>query len=169
MLALSDSYEAGATFSECRKYRYRLWRVWGDPTNRLAVVSLNPSTADEFVDDPTVRRDIGFAKLWGFGALDKLNMFAWRSTDPAGLLVPDDPVGPSNNKYIIETAHAASRVVMAWGSHAKIRALLEPRAREVVAMLRACVGSELGTFGRNANGQPKHPLYLAKTTPFVRE
>jgi hypothetical protein len=78
-----SSRSAGATFSKDRRYRYRLWRSWGDPELRCVFVGLNPSTADESNDDPTIRKCVGFAKLWGFGAVDVVNLFAFRSTDPA--------------------------------------------------------------------------------------
>jgi hypothetical protein len=169
MLTTADSWKSGATLSPCRRYRYRLWREWGDPAQRVAFVMLNPSTADETEDDPTIRRCIDFAKRWGAGALDVVNLFALRSTEPAGLLESLDPVGPENNAHVVLVAGNATRVVMAWGSHRKIRKLLDPRAYEVAQLLPLVVKPprDLGTLGRNDDGAPKHPLYLPKFTSFV--
>jgi hypothetical protein len=62
-----------------KTWRYELRRVW-DPTRGLvAFIGLNPSTADETHDDPTVRRCIGFARCWDFGGLIMLNAFAFQS------------------------------------------------------------------------------------------
>src|SRR5205823_6070189 len=75
-----------------------------------------PSTADEWDDDPTARRCIGFAQNWGFGALALVNLFAYRSTEPAGLLQAEDPVGPANDTHILASARTATRIVLAWGA-----------------------------------------------------
>lgn len=52
--------EKGAQFSDCRMYRYALWRVWAQGDGCITFIGLNPSTADENKDDPTIRRCIGF-------------------------------------------------------------------------------------------------------------
>ncbi len=167
----------GATFSPCRRWRYALWREWGDPSRRVAFIGLNPSTADETEDDPTMRRCIAFARDWGFGAFDMLNLFAWRSTDPLGLLSAPEPVGPDNDRHLRAVMDRASRIVIAWGSHRKggLPAIIADRVRVVQPMLRAhgIVGAalgpiEVGHLGLNADGNPKHPLYLPAITPFER-
>lgn len=157
----------GATFSQDLRYRYRLWREWGDVTRRMVVISLNPSTADETHDDPTVRKDIGFAKRWGFGALDKLNLFAWRSTDSRGLLGQDDPVGAGNDMAIMRALSTASRVVLAWGRHDHLKAILPARVAVVRAIVQEYARCEVGTIGKpNSDGSPKHPLYISYVTEF---
>ncbi len=83
--------ESGAHLSPCRQYRYRLWRDWDPGAGRCVFVGLNPSTADEHTDDPTIRKCVGFAKRWGFGAIDMVNLFAYRSTSPKGLLTQECP------------------------------------------------------------------------------
>jgi hypothetical protein len=174
-LTTVEGWRTGATFSPCRRYRYRLWREWGDPSHRCAFVGLNPSNAGEDEDDPTVRREVDFARRWGFGAYDKVNLWPLVSTDPHGLHI----MGPEtravmdaeNNAHIILVASRATRIVMAWGQHDFLREILEPRAAEVESLLVASVAPprELGTLGRNknGNGQPRHPLYLPKYTSFV--
>lgn len=158
----------GATFSPCRKYRYHLWRCWGDSARRVVFIGLNPSTADESQDDPTIRRCIDFARRWEFGALDMLNVYGWRSTDPRALLDVEEPVGPENDVTIARVVRTAGRTVMAWGSHAMLKRILAPRAIELRRDLEGMELHELGHLGRNADGQPKHPLYLPAVTPFWR-
>jgi hypothetical protein len=51
----------------------------------VCFVLLNPSTADETREDPTVRRCIGFARSLGYGALEVVNLYAYVATDPAEL------------------------------------------------------------------------------------
>src|SRR5687768_16866498 len=114
----------GARFSACRTYRFELWRIWDEDGPKLNVIGLNPSTADENLDDPTIRRCIGFARDWGFGGLVMTNLFAYRSTDPKGLAAVDDPVGP-NNDYHLEIAACSGTPLAAWGAH--------PLARERAA------------------------------------
>jgi hypothetical protein len=162
-------WQTGATFSESDVYRYKLWRNWAGGGHIVVFVSLNPSTADAYEDDPTVRRDIGFAQDWGFGGMIKLNLFAYRSTDPFGLLSVDDPVGPDNDKAIVDVVSLVRRVVLAWGSHgspAHLGALVAKRAAAVREMVLAHASGEVGDLGVNADGQPRHPLYLPKATRF---
>jgi hypothetical protein len=85
---------SGADFSPCRTWRYKLSRRWSLTGPMIAFVGLNPSTADEIDDDPTVRRCIGFARRWGFSGMYMLNVFAYRSTNPRELRTATDPVGP---------------------------------------------------------------------------
>lgn len=173
-----------AIFSPCRLYRYELHRRWGSGDTCLFVM-LNPSTADEEQDDPTIRRCLGFAKKWGFGALAIGNAFAWRSTDPDGLRGVTDPVGPDNDEALRRMACAASRIVVGWGANAsavdpgraeRVARLLDQapgRALDEVRGLARAAGVEEKTarpiwcLGVNGDGSPKHPLYLAAGTPIV--
>ena len=86
--------EKGARFSESRTHRYALWRIWEKGAPMVMFVGLNPSTADETQDDPTIRRCIDFAKRWGYGGLYMLNIFAFRATNPKDMKAAADPVGP---------------------------------------------------------------------------
>jgi hypothetical protein len=165
--ALPSEFDAGATFSPCRRYRYLLWRSWGDGQRRCSFVGLNPSTADETHDDPTIRKCIGFAKRWGFGALDIVNLFAWRSTDPDELLLADDPVGPANDDALRAAFREASRIVHAWGSHGRhVYELVEHR-REAAGFPQSLASAEVGNLGRCKNGAPRHPLMLSYVTIFT--
>ena len=158
--------DAGADFSPCEKYRYSLYRVWDPTLPRVAFCGLNPSTASATADDPTIRKCITLARLWGFGTFTMLNLFGWRSTDPDGLLGLVDPVGPDNDAAIVRVCMASTRVVMAWGRFSKQRHIVGPRAF-VVRRLLLDPTSELGHLGLNGDGSPKHPLFLKGTTPFT--
>lgn len=154
---------AWAKFSPCRTYRYELFRkVSGDGDKTLTVVMLNPSTADDSRDDPTIRRVIGFARDWGFYAVRVLNLFALRSTDPKVMLAADDPVGPENDRYIAnalaESIAQRAPVLAAWGTHGGHRG----RAFHVVH--RLVDGVDWQCLGQTHSGQPKHPLYIPKNT-----
>ncbi len=149
----------GASFSPCRKYRYALWRIWDESKPFLVGLCLNPSTADENFDDPTVAGMVKRARAWGYGGLVMLNIFAWRSTDPKGLLIPADPVGPDNDFAIMCWAFPLDepprKIICAWGSSSK---LVPARAAAVLAMLRKH-GADLN-YLRMGKTQPWHPLYL---------
>jgi hypothetical protein len=159
--------ERGATLSPCRRYRYRLWRAWGDRASRCVFVGLNPSTADESSDDPTIRKCIGFATRWGFGAVDVVNLFAWRSTKPDGLLgAAPAHVGDDNDRALAATFRSAQRVVWAWGAHdERVRRLVQARL-ETDDWRRATRGVIGGTLGATKNGSPRHPLMTAYAIPF---
>jgi Uncharacterized protein conserved in bacteria len=105
-----------AVYSPCEKYRYHLSRSWGGgPT--VVFIGLNPSTATENVNDPTVTRCIGYAKRWGFGGFIMLNAYALRSTDPKGLWTVDDPAGPECDEFLRGGISNASRIICCWGAN----------------------------------------------------
>ena len=141
-----------AIFSPCRTWRYRLERRWGEGP-LVAFILLNPSTADETMDDPTIRRCIGYAKTWGYGGLVVGNIFALRSTDPKVLQSADDPVGPENDEHLLAIAESASVVICGWGAHGKIAG----RGHEVMKLLQAHRPKYLKM---TKLGAPQHPLYL---------
>lgn len=141
----------GALFSPCRKYRYALFRAWEPAKGFVMFVGLNPSTADETVDDPTIRRCIAFAQAWGYGGLCMANLFAFRATEPADMKKAPDPVGPENDGYLQSLSLAADVVVAAWGVHGTHRG----RDTQVRAML-----PNLHYLRLTKDGHPGHPLYL---------
>lgn len=104
----------GALISECGLYRYRLWRRWGIGPHATWIM-LNPSTADADLDDPTIRRCIGFARAWGFSAIEVVNLFALRATNPRELGRSADPIGPDNDRHLSEAGRAAELRIAAWG------------------------------------------------------
>lgn len=143
-----------AVYSPCERYRYALTREWGGG-GRVAFVMLNPSTATEVQNDPTVERCERRARALGFGGFRVVNIFAWRSTDPKALYRADDPVGPANDDAIRAAADWAGMVVCAWGTHG---AHLGRGA--AVAALLGCGGRALHHLGLTKAGAPRHPLYV---------
>ena len=145
------------TLSPCRTYRYTLWRHWVVGSDYAMFVCLNPSTADETEDDPTLRRCVAYAKNWGFAAVCMTNLFAYRATRPADMRLADEPIGPDNNRHLRVMAKRASVVVAAWGNNGAYRG----RDQEVRRLLR-----DLHYLRLTSKGQPAHPLYLpAELTP----
>lgn len=144
----------GAVLDPTYTYRYSLWRRWDVSLPAVLFIMLNPSTADENEDDPTIRRCIGFAKDWGFGALEVRNLFAYRATDPKELKQCIDSIGPDNDKHILEAAQAADKIILAWGVHG----VLKKRNREVYKILAPYMPECLDITN---GGHPKHPLYIA--------
>lgn len=119
-------------------------------------VMLNPSTATEVQNDPTVERCERRARALGFGAFQVTNIFAWRDTDPRNMRAASDPIGPANNAAILDGASWADQIIAAWGTHG---AHLN-RGPEVEEILRAA-GHQLYHLGLSKDGHPKHPLYIA--------
>ncbi|WP_434289979.1 DUF1643 domain-containing protein [Celeribacter sp. SCSIO 80788] len=147
-----------AVYSDCERYRYSLVRVW-EPAGRKALfVMLNPSTATEVQNDPTVERCERRARALGFGSFCVTNIFAWRDTDPKKMRAASDPVGPENDSAIHDWALWADQVVCAWGTHG---AHLD-RGAHVERILRG-TGRDLYHLGLSKAGHPKHPLYIAYT------
>ncbi|MCY1008546.1 DUF1643 domain-containing protein [Nannocystis pusilla] len=162
---LGSSGRPLATWSPDKAYRYTLRRVWhtplvaeGDP-RELAWLMLNPSTADEFASDATIRRCIGFSQREGFDELVVVNVYALRSTDPRGLWRAADPVGPHNDSAIAEVLARVQLVVCAWGANAR-----PDRLCRIGELLRP-VAARVRCLGTTQGGAPLHPLRLPKDTP----
>ena len=160
----------GAVFSPCRRWRYSLWRVWDHDARRLVVIGLNPSTADENLDDPTIRRCIGYAKQWDLGGLLMLNIFGFRATAPKDMLAADDPVGPDNQDAFTDAVCAlagrpAPFVLCAWGAHG---AYMDQD--ETALGWLAMPDITPHCLGLTKDGLPRHPLYMSKyALPFPYE
>lgn len=140
-----------ATLSPCGRYRYTLSRVWNDSLPKVMFIGLNPSTADDKEDDPTIAKCIRFAKNWGFGSLTMMNLFAFRATDPDVMKAAEDPVGSANDDVLLSVAFNADLIVAAWGVHGTHLG----RSAEVKAMF-----PELHYIKLTKAGHPGHPLYL---------
>ena len=158
-----DEVKSDAYISADQKYRYWLLRVWDSHLPIVANIGVNPSTAAHKTNDPTIRKDIGFTKRLGFGGLLKLNICAYRATDPRELRKAVDPVGEENSvqhllKYIAE--FKATRVIAAWGKNGNY---FVGRCEAVVREI-----PELYCFGKNGDGTPCHTLMLPYSTRLER-
>ncbi len=142
-----------ALFDATRQYRYRLWREWDAVAPRVGFVMLNPSQADETVNDPTIRRCVGFARSWGYGAVEVVNLFAYRTPHPKHLRQVGDPIGQDNDRTLIEFAQRVDRIILAWGNWGT----LHSRDQQAIALFSV---ADLYCFGVTKQGQPMHPLYL---------
>jgi hypothetical protein len=147
--------DSSAVYSPCSRYRYLLTRIWDAEGPRALFVLLNPSTATEQQNDPTVERCERRARALGAGAFRVTNIFAFRATDPQVMRAAPDPVGPGNDAAIAESALWADRILCAWGTHGAHRG----RGRAVEALLRA-TGRPLWHLGLTQDGMPRHPLYV---------
>tara|TARA_B100000945_G_scaffold288692_1_gene261220 strand:- start:3915 stop:4400 length:486 start_codon:yes stop_codon:yes gene_type:complete len=149
---------SGAIFSDCRKYRYALWRIWEGKKSNAMIIGLNPSAADEEANDRTIRRCISFASSWGYGGVYVTNLFGFIATSPNELLAYQDPVGKENDLWVNEMAKKVAIKVAAWGNHGKFL----NRSEKFLSSL-----DQLHCIQINKSGEPAHPLYLkAELKPF---
>ena len=144
-----------AVYSECERYRYLLTRSWDASRPKALFIMLNPSTATEMQNDPTVERCERRARALGFGAFRVTNIFAFRATDPQVMRRQADPVGPGNDDAILQSLPWADQIICAWGSHG----VHLGRGAAVAMMLRASE-RPLWHLGLTQGGAPKHPLYI---------
>ena len=149
--AKSSAIHKAANFSRCKNYRYAFWRTWDANKGFALFIGLNPSTANQFVEDPTTRRCINFARDWGYGGVCVANLFAYRATYPADLLAADEPVGPANNRWLRRLSNEAAITVAAWGNDGTHLG----RAAKVKKMI-----SGMHYLKLNQSGEPAHPLYI---------
>ena len=150
---------SSAVLSDCGLYRYRLDRRWGDgPT--CGFIMLNPSTADADMDDPTIRRCIGFAKREGYGGIIVVNLYAFRATSPKDMQAAPFPFGPDNHSHLTDIARAAYYadvpIICAWGAN--------DQGDTVKAIFREA-GVRMVCLGRTKDGSPRHPLYVRADQP----
>ena len=158
------AHQPSAVLSDCGRFRYRLGRRWGDGA-ALAFIMLNPSTADATSDDATIRRCIRFTREHGFDAIDVVNLFAYRATDPRDLARAGFPVGPENDGHIEDAAAKAGNICVAWGAHPEADA----RAEGVLRMLFR-INVEPRCLRITRSGYPQHPLMLpaaCRLTPYT--
>lgn len=139
-----------ARLSDCRKYRYELRRKWGDGP-LVAFIGLNPSTADETEDDPTIRRCVAYARGWGYGEMCMVNLFAFRATSPSDMKREDDPEGPENLSTLKQVISEARQTVAAWGTHGAFK----NQGARISSMF-----PRLWCLSKTSGGFPGHPLYL---------
>lgn len=151
----SPYLDTSAHISEDGLYRYWLSRRLSLGERTVLFVGLNPSTADAEQDDPTIRRCVGYARKWGYDWLLMGNVYAYRSTDPKVLPTVDDPVGPCNQEALQWMTQKADLVIAAWGKN-RLNDYAATLARRILAL------PQTRTLGVNADGTPKHPLYLPK-------
>lgn len=156
-----DDAASEAIYSDCERYRYALTRVWDEGGARALYIMLNPSTATEIQNDPTVERCERRSRVLGFGSFRVTNIFAWRDTDPRNMKAADDPVGPENDAMIEQSARVwirgnSDRILCAWGTHGAFN-----KRGEAMSALLDKVGKPLYHLGLSKAGHPKHPLYIS--------
>ena len=142
-----------ANISKDKIYRYTLSRTWDSTKPTVLFIGLNPSIADENVDDPTVTRCINFAKDWGYGTLLMANLFAYRSTYPKEIYLIDDPIGKDNDYYLLECVKQSDLIMACWGNNGTYMGR-EKIIKELVPNLYC--------LQKNKNGTPHHPLRLPR-------
>lgn len=165
MTLVAVEVQKAAHISDCGQYRYKLSRFWG-PEHALPFVMLNPSTADDFVDDPTIRRCMGFARREGAGGIIVVNLYGLRATEPAELRKVKDPFGPDNRANIHALGKwaflAGMPIVCAWGTHGWFKSA----NRDTIHLLKS-TGASLVCLGTTKSGEPKHPLYIRGDQPLI--
>lgn len=148
-----------AVLSPCRMYRYQLTRresMWRIEDGIVNFVMLNPSTADETTNDPTINRCLGFCRSLCCGRLIVTNLYAYRATDPRDLWQVTDPIGTNNDQWILRSARSAKYVICAWGNNGQ-------RNGRAAAVMKLLANAKIQTYqlGSLTNlKQPRHPLYL---------
>lgn len=145
--------------STCGTYRYRLWRYWSWTGSAARFIMLNPSTADSSLDDPTIRKCVGFARRLGFSGIEVVNLFAYRATDPDDLKRANYPVGPENDLHIRAALSTATQAICAWGANAA-SPIVAHRAEQMRHMLDAMYVQPMA-LAITKSGQPSHPLMLS--------
>lgn len=154
----ADGIHSEAVYSSCGGYRYSLSRRWGEGAG-LCWIMLNPSTATEERNDPTIERCQRRAAALGLPAFAVVNLFAFRATRPADLRAAPAPIGPENDRLLMETARDAALVLCGWGTHGAHLG----RGAQVEALLRQA-GVPLHHLGLTRDGHPRHPLYVSYGT-----
>ena len=156
-----DTEPSGAVFAEGRSHRLYLWRRWNKEKPWVMFIGLNPSTADERLNDPTLRRCIGFAERWGYGGLFMCNVFTLVSTDPKKLNA-EAPIAMGANLAMRVIRDRCQDAVAAWGTLITHVRAGEDQVERIKREL-----SPLYCLGKTKGGHPKHPLYLAADTPLI--
>lgn len=153
----------GATFSTCRNYRFLLWRIWDETKPLVMFIGLNPSTANEGSEDPTIRRVKSIASNLRYGGFYMMNLFPLVSTDPARLSefyhTPFHEIEEkANYEHLKFHASQCKDIVFAWGNFK----IAESKSKEVIEMFPGAYALHI-----NNNGSPKHPLYCKSDSQLI--
>jgi hypothetical protein len=149
-----------AVISPCGLFRYSLTRSWDAKRPRLLFVMLNPSTADALLDDRTVTKCVAFATRLGYGSIEIVNLWAFRTKNPVVLKAADYPVGAENDAHIAAACARADLVICAWGQNARRNGRNLPRVAQVLGLIRTWSASGPMALRLSEDGTPWHPLYL---------
>ena len=149
--ALQSCLTTPAMFSDCRKYRYTLLRKWDSGNKMCQFIGLNPSTADEINNDPTIRRCIRYAKEWGYDGMYMTNLFVYRATNPSDMKQQDDPIGSDNDAYLLYISHNVETTIAVWGNGG----VYKSRDKTVLSMITPIYYLHI-----TQQNTPAHPLYL---------
>lgn len=149
----------GATISDDGNYRFKLWRIWDDSLPKVLFIMHNPSTADENLDDPTIRRCMHFARSWGYGGIYVGNLIPWRCTDPKDILAIEDPndIFPDcNGEYLQAMVDNCALHVLAYGNPV----IMKSTVVNIDHFVKLPEGKEWHCIKQNKTNHPAHPLYL---------
>ena len=138
-------------------YRYLLWREWNTSSKTVSFIMLNPNSADAQINDPTITCCINFAKSWGYGRLEVVNLFAYRTSQPSLLKQAAEPIGKDNDRYIMKSVLKSDRVILAWGNHGTWQ------KQDLYTLQLLKNYNHLYSLGMTKKGCPRHPLYLSRT------
>lgn len=155
-----------AVISACGQYRYRLERTIGMDGPVYAFFGINPSTAGPIENDATVRKWIGFTKVWGGSRFIVGNVFGFRSKDVGRLAHCPDPWGADNAFHVDQIMAQADILVPCWGARGKLPRTLHGALDRFAERFHGC-GKPVMTFGRTASGDPMHPQMLGYATKLV--
>jgi hypothetical protein len=158
MIDLFGQEPNGAIFSEDRKYRFVLWRIWNYSKPKIMFIGLNPSTANETDPDNTISRLVGLVKKWGYGGFYMLNLFTYITPHPEELINCSNPLLLSN-EYLLEYSEKAEIIVFAWGNFKQAK----ERAKEVISMF-----PDAFCIIKNKDGSPRHPLYVPANVELIK-
>ena len=145
-----------ALFSNDKKHRYFLERVWNDSLETILFVLLNPSIADSKKDDPTIKKLISFSKKWGYGGFCVCNLYSYRTPSPKELYNNSNNKSKKNKEYLKNNILKSNRVIYGWGA-------TEFEPKWILDLVK-----EPLCFGKNKNGTPKHPLYMNYKTKLIK-
>ena len=146
-------------FSKCKRYRYSLGRSWSEGSGKAVFIGLNPSTADQRTDDPTIKRCVSFAHAWGCSSMEKVNLVAFCATKSEDLKRHAKPICRNNDRWIAMAISKANLSIACWRNHGEFLQRSDKIHHRYPTLL--CLGI-------NPSGAPKHPLYIkAMQTPFA--
>lgn len=159
-MAFDIDKHTGALISDDKEHRLSLWRIWNvnDEKNKVLFIGVNPSRGDAHFNDPTITRCINFASKWGYDGMYFGNLYSFRTPDPRELRQNiNKAVHPNCDWELLSMASQCRTVVFCWGSHD----FIIKRVTKVVDLMKQM---QCMCFGLNQDNNPKHPLYLSKTS-----
>ena len=117
MITETTTIQCQAVFSEDRKHRFLLQKIWNTEKPKATIIMINPNQADLIRTDATTMLVINNLDKLGFGSVDIVNLYSVITSKISFRFTPDEELlETENDAIVLESAKTSDQIIIAWGS-----------------------------------------------------